>query len=356
MKLKNTIGAALLGAMAVLLGAGAQAQERWWPAAVKDMSGKAPVALQYQPGEKATKPWRICALFPHMKDTIWLAVNYGIVEEARRQGVAVTIYQAGGYENLPRQLSQFDDCMAAGFDALVVGAISEAGLARKFREAEKAGKPVIAVLNPVDKAPTASKVFADNVVMGESTGSFLAQHVAGKQTNIVALPGPAGSGWAEQFAQGLKKAVAANKHLRLVDEKFGDTGVAVQLRLVQNALQANPDLNVLWGNATMIEGAIGALREANRKDVLLIAEYENQAMLDALKSGQILGFATQYPVLQGRIAVDLAIKALQKEKVPSFVAPVPAMVTTSTLPSINTSLVLAPASFQAVYSVAAPAK
>ena len=63
------------------------------------------MALQYQPGEKATKPWRICALFPHMKDTIWLAVNYGIVEEARRQGVAVTIYQAGGYENLPRQLS-----------------------------------------------------------------------------------------------------------------------------------------------------------------------------------------------------------------------------------------------------------
>ena len=221
---------------------------------------------------------------------------------------------------------------------------------------QNTGKPVIAVLNPVDKAPTASKVFADNVVMGESTGSFLAQHMAGKQTNIVALPGPAGSGWAEQFAQGLKKAVAANKHLRLVDEKFGDTGVAVQLRLVQNALQANPDLNVLWGNATMIEGAIGALREANRKDVLLIAEYENQAMLDALKSGQILGFATQYPVLQGRIAVDLAIKALQKEKVPSFVAPVPAMVTTSTLPSINTSLVLAPASFQAVYSVAAPAK
>ena len=179
MKLKNTIGAALLGAMAVLLGAGAQAQERWWPAAVKDMSGKAPVALQYQPGEKATKPWRICALFPHMKDTIWLAVNYGIVEEARRQGVAVTIYQAGGYENLPRQLSQFDDCMAAGFDALVVGAISEAGLARKFREAEKAGKPVIAVLNPVDKAPTASKVFADNVVMGgeESGGMSIHGHI-----------------------------------------------------------------------------------------------------------------------------------------------------------------------------------
>jgi len=353
MKLKTLIGAVLLGGLAFAHVCAVQAQDRWWPAKVSDLSGKTPVPLAYEPGAKASKPWKICTLFPHMKDTIWLAVDYGIVEEARRQGVSVTVYQAGGYENLPKQLSQFDDCMASGFDALIVGAISEAGLSRKFREAAQAGKPVIAVLNPVEKAPTTSKVFADNVVMGESTGSFLVTHVAGRTTNIVALPGPAGSGWAEQFAQGLKKSVAQHKHLRLLDEKYGDTGVAVQLRLVQNALQANPELNVLWGNATMVEGAIGALKEAGRKDVLLIAEYENQAMLEALKSQQILGFATQYPVLQGRIAVDLAIKALQKEKIPSFVAPIPAMVTNATLSTIDTSLVLAPAAFQAVYSVPA---
>ena len=35
-----------------------------------------------------------------------------------------------------------------------------------------------------------------------------------------------------------------------------------------------------------------------------MSSYENQAMLDALNKGEILGFATQYPVLQGRIAIE----------------------------------------------------
>lgn len=346
-----------LAATAMLLPALACAQPGadWWPVTVEDLSAGQARQLEYTPQEHAARPWKICALFPHMKDTIWLAVDYGIVEEAKRQGVGVTVYQAGGYENLPKQLSQFDDCMASDFDALIVGAISEAGLARKFREAQRAGKPVIAVLNPVDKAPTAAKVFADNTIMGEQTGRYLADSLGDAQARIVALPGPAGSGWAEQFATGFKRVVDASPKLELLDEKYGDTGVAVQLRLVQNALQAYPDLNVLWGSATMVEAAIGAIREAGRADVKLLSAYENQAMLDALNKGEIAGFATQYPVLQGRLAVDLAVQVLEGKTVPAYLSPIPRMVSRESLPEIRMEEVLAPAGFRAEYSVAAPA-
>src|SRR5690606_7736752 len=105
----------------------AQSPADSWSAKLQDLSSGKAETITYTPQDKAQKPYRICALFPHMKDTIWLAINYGITQEAQRQGVAVTIYQAGGYENLPKQLSQFDDCMASDFDALIVGAISEAG-------------------------------------------------------------------------------------------------------------------------------------------------------------------------------------------------------------------------------------
>ena len=36
--------------------------------------------------KKPPKPWNICVLFPHMKDTFWVAVDYGVVEEARADG------------------------------------------------------------------------------------------------------------------------------------------------------------------------------------------------------------------------------------------------------------------------------
>ncbi len=59
--------------------------------------------LSYEPLGHAQKPWHICAIYPHLKDTYWLSVNYGMVEEARRLGVNFTLYESGGYPNLARQ-------------------------------------------------------------------------------------------------------------------------------------------------------------------------------------------------------------------------------------------------------------
>ena len=110
------------------LGNPANADDKWWPAKFYDLDSGTAKVSEYTPLPKASKPWNLCVLFPHMKDTFWVAVDYGIVEEAKRMGVNMTLYQAGGYENLPKQLSQFDDCLAGNFDAIIIGPISEAGL------------------------------------------------------------------------------------------------------------------------------------------------------------------------------------------------------------------------------------
>ena len=43
---------------------------------------------------------------------------------------SLTLLQAGGYANLPKQIAQYDDCLAAGADAILLGAIVAAPLAR----------------------------------------------------------------------------------------------------------------------------------------------------------------------------------------------------------------------------------
>src|SRR6202035_3719408 len=138
---------------------------------------------------------KLCVLFPHMKDSFWVAVAYGIVKQAEAMNVNMTLYEAGGYENLPKQLSQFDDCMASNPDAIIVGAISGAGLSKKFEEAKAKGVPVVGVANPGDKLI------------------------------IVTFPGRAGSGWAESFNEGFKKAVSKTPNAKVLAEKFGDSGV-----------------------------------------------------------------------------------------------------------------------------------
>jgi len=340
----------IAGAFAVCLGLGqARAQERWWPVKVIDAGSGQDAIVDYEPLARASKPWNLCVLFPHMKDSFWVAVDYGVAEEARRMGVNMTLYEAGGYDNLSRQISQFDDCLASKFDAIIVGAISEAGLAQKVQEARARGVPVIGTVNPMPQSETTAKMYVAFDVMGEKTGRYLLDTLKGKPARAVTFPGPAGSGWAEQFNEGFKRALAGSP-VKVLAEKFGDSGVAVQLALIQDALQAYPDMDVIWGTAPTAEAAIGAVAEVGREGkVLILSSYENQAMLDALKASSIMGFATQYPVLEGRIAIDMAVRALEKQPVMRFARPIPDMIAKSNLDRINMSLVLAPASFRPVY-------
>jgi periplasmic protein TorT len=354
MKYAALIAGTVVAASALVSGGSAWADGNWWPVKVYDFDSGSQKVSEYSPLAKAAKPWNVCVLFPHMKDTFWVAVDYGIVEEAKRMGVNMTLYQAGGYENLPKQLSQFDDCMAGNFDAIIVGPISEAGLDKKFAEGVKAGKVIISTVNPVAKATVTAKTTVDFTTMGEQTGTYLGGYLKDKTANVGTFPGPAGSGWAEDFLNGFKKAVTGKSNVKVLDDKFGDSGVAVQSGLIQNALQAYPDMNVIWGCAPAAEAAVGAVAQAGRKDVLIMSSYENQAMLDSLNKGEILGFATQYPVMQGRIAIDLAVRALEHQPYVKSLKAIPDMIAKDNLKSINMGLVLAPANFNAVYSVKTP--
>ncbi|PHQ70807.1 MAG: TMAO reductase system periplasmic protein TorT [Sneathiella sp.] len=348
--LKTTLVAVSMGAFA-LTAASAQAADKWWPVKVYDASSGENVVTTYSPLEKASKPWNLCVSFPHMKDSFWVAVAYGIVSEAKRQGVNMTLLEAGGYENLPRQLSQIDDCIASNADAIIVGPISEAGLAKKFEESIAAGKPLIATVNPVKDAKTTAKMYVEFDTMGEQTGAYLLDHLDGKPASAVAFPGPAGSGWAESFYEGFQRALKGS-NVKIETEMFGDTGVGVQLKLIQDALQAYPDMTVIWGSAPTAEAAIGAVAEIGRSDdMMIMSSYENQAMLDAMNDGEILGFATQYPVLEGMIAVDMAIRALEGKELKTFLKPIPDMIAKANADQINMDLVLAPATWKPEYSV-----
>ncbi|MGV7214919.1 TMAO reductase system periplasmic protein TorT [Bradyrhizobium sp. UFLA05-112] len=351
--IRSALGLAAL-ALAASAMTPAAADTPWFPMKIYDASSGTPTPAEYTPLPKAEKPYKLCVLFPHMKDSFWVAVAYGIVKQAEAMNVNMNLYEAGGYENLPKQLSQFDDCLASGPDAIIVGAISGAGLSKKFEEAKAKGVPVVGVTNPLPPNALPAANYVDFVAMGEVTGEgLLAQTKPGDKLNIVTFPGPAGSGWAESFNEGFKKAIAKNSNAKILAEKFGDSGVAVQLQLIQDALQAYPGMNVIWGTAPTAEAAIGAVAEAGRSDLKIVSSYENQAMLDALNRGDILAFATQYPVGEGAIAIDQAVRLIEKKPVMSLVQPAAAVIDKTTVPKLQMDLVLAPAKWTPVYSVKA---
>ena len=95
--------------------------------------------------------------FPHMKDAYWLGVNYGVVSESQRAGVRMQLVEAGGYTELNTQISQIEDCVAGGADAVVIGAISNDGLNNLVGEIRDKGIPVIDVINGMSSPELSAK-------------------------------------------------------------------------------------------------------------------------------------------------------------------------------------------------------
>lgn len=343
---------ALLACSVLVASVSVASAEDWFPFSIATAKGgdlTKVETIDYVPLEKAEKPWNLCVLFPHLQDSYWLSVNYGIAEEAKRLGVKFTLLQAGGYSNLPKQISQYDDCLAAGADAILIGAISEAGLAAKINEGMAKGVVNIAVANPVLETPITARITPDFHAKGFETGEFVKAYLGDKGGAAAGFPGPQGSGWAETYMSGFRDSTATG-NVKLLAEIYGEASVPAQLRLVEDALQTYPDMTVIWGGAPTAEAAIGAVVDAGRDDITIISSYENQTMLGSVKDGKVLAFSTEYPVIMGRIGVDLAVRALEKKEHETILLVAPGIVSKDNVDSFDTTQIFAPEGFQPVFS------
>jgi protein TorT len=197
--------------------------------------------IDYTPLAKASKKWDICVSFPHMKDAYWLGVDYGVIEEARRQGVKLQVADAGGYTNLAKQVSQIEDCVARGANAVIIGAISGDGLNNVIKATAAKKVPVIDLVNGISSPDLSAKSLVSFYTMGQSTGEYLAKkHPAGSAPVKVGwFPGPAGAGWVEAAHKGFMDAVKGSAVV-VLDPKYGDTGKEAQIQAGRRRAAGQP--------------------------------------------------------------------------------------------------------------------
>lgn len=326
----NTLRHKLLAAAAAaLLATSAHAADdwKWWPFAVQDLSSGEPVMIDYVPRtDPPSQKWHICVLVPHLKDTYWVGTNAGAVKEAQRQGVQMTMLSAGGYTELNKQLAQFDDCVALGVDAIVIGAISEGALRGKIEEAAAKGIKLVGFVNPITESPVDGAIFADYDMASEVAGTALLEKwkAEGRDSaKVVNFAGVAGSGWAEAAASGWENAFEGT-FVEILEHKFGETGKSAQLKLVEDTIQTYDDVDGFVGVAVMAEVAPDVLEETGLAgEVDIVPFYMTEGVMEGIKKGIITGAADGPKVVVSSIAIDMAIRALEGEKLPSRLRQVP---------------------------------
>jgi protein TorT len=356
--MKHLIKLVTASAAIALVTTGGASAEDWFPYSVEvwdppfDMASPRS-SVDYAPLAEASKKWDLCVSFPHMKDAYWLGVDYGVTEEAKRIGVKANIVEAGGYTELNKQISQIEDCVSAGADAVIIGAISFDGLNNVVAELAAKNIPVIDVINGMSSDKLSAKSLVSFGEMGAKAGAFLASlHSAGGTAAKVAwFPGPAGAGWVEAGNTGFQGAIEGSA-LELVDTKYGDTGKEAQAKLVEDTLEAYPDLDYIVGTAVTAEAAVPILRARGLTDqVKVVSYYYTPGVDQGIARGQILAAPTDSTVVQGRIAVDQAVRILEGADYLKHVGPALYVVTEENHGEFDPSSTLAPNGFRPVFSV-----
>ncbi len=340
--------------MLFLVATAAGASERTWQVQVPrtpfDYAGPSDV-VAYSPLAAASEVWSLCVAYPHLKDSYWLSVNHGMVEEAARLGVAFRLVEAGGYPNLERQRQQVRDCVSEGADALILGTVAYDALTDTVLEIART-IPVIAAVNDIADPGITAKVGVSWTEMGAVAGRVVAaRHPAGGRPARVAwFPGPEGAGWVQFVERGFRDAVKGSA-VEIAVTKYGDTGREIQVLLVEEALEEVPDLDYIVGAAPTAEAAVSLLRTRGLEGrVQIVSDYMTHAVYRGLYRDKILAAPTDFPVLQGRMAIEFAVRAIEGRLVHRHAGPVIVPIESGQISQSHLSETLAPASFIPVFN------
>lgn len=350
----------LLFLLILILCANAHAKPVWFPYPVEiwdkpyEMSStRTPV--DYVPLAVSGTSLNICVSFPHIKDTYWLAVNFGISQEIKRFAGTMHLFQAGGYDNLDTQIKQIQQCVEEGADGVIIGSISYDGLNGLVAKLKSKQIPVIDVINGMSTKDVSAKSLVSFEEMAYKAGEYIVDMYQADETetvNVAWFPGPEGAGWVASGNKGFFDAIAGS-NIEVVETRYGDIGMVEQSELINDVLDEHSNnLDYIVGTGLTAEAAVKILRKRGlNKRIKIISYYMTYGVYRNILRGKILAAPTDSSVIQGRIAVDQLVRILNGEQYFKHVGPILYVIDSKNIHNFDRESMLAPNGFQTTYTV-----
>lgn len=318
---------------------------------------KKPTKIQYSFLTSVTKPWKVCAVYPHLKDSYWLSINYGMVEQAKKLGITLKVLEAGGYSNLAKQKSQLKACHHWGADAIILGTVDAQAYNGKLSSLI-GNTPVFLMTNNIDftdpdiRQHVKAKVGVNWYDMGKAAGTYLAKLYpkgSGK-VRIAWLPGPQLRGGTKSVTKGFKAAIA-NSDIEIATTLWDDNSKELQRNLLQQLFTDYKNIDYIVGGAVAAEVAISELRTNHITDIKIVSTYLSHGVYRGLRRHKILFAPTDKMAEQARLSIDQTVRYLEKKPMVLDISPLIVDLTPQHLPATVIRNSLSPAEFRPSFYV-----
>lgn len=168
-----------------------------------------------------------------------------------------------------KQANDVDDLIAQDVDVIVMLPIESAALTPVGQKIKDAGIPLVIVDRELENDAATVVVKGDNEGIGVNAGKFFVDQLGGKG-KVVEISGPPSS-VTEQRGSGFKEAVEGAPDMEIIASQSGDFSTEKSLEVMQNILQANPQIDAVFTQDDgMALGVLQAIEEAGRTDIQFV--------------------------------------------------------------------------------------
>jgi ribose transport system substrate-binding protein len=220
------------------------------------------------------------------------------------------------------QASQIENMVAQGIKALVYIPQNSKGARSVLQYCRDNGVKVVNIDNVVIKEDydlVDAVIASDNIQLGYFSGQWVAQnHPNGANILIVhLLTAESCVVNVQGFWQGIKENAANPAAYKEVAVVEGGGATDKAFPVVQNALQAHPEIDVIFAiNDTSALGAVQAVKDAGKTDKIDILGKDAAPIgKHAIKDGLMVQSSAQRPTYMGYQAVKTAAELLKGNKV-----------------------------------------
>jgi ribose transport system substrate-binding protein len=265
----------------------------------------------------------IAVLTKSQSSPIFTALRAGANVAARRLGVQVVHYVPSTADNVAEQNKLVDDAVKDKPDAIVFVPIDFAQAGGAVAKINAANIPLINANERLQGGTVVGYVGTDDVALAKETGRYLFTAMLAKDSggkgNVVILDGPDSNLTANGRALGFRDAIKDAPDVKLLGGKSANYVRSQGKQVTTEFLRSFPQIDgILAGNDPMAIGAVDALKASARKS-LVVGINASREVMDLIKSGDIVGSGDYDSFVQGCIGVEMAVRSVRKESVPTEV-------------------------------------
>lgn len=294
------------GALVVMVGCGS-------PAATGGTSGAATTTAAGGSGAKILLSMK----GPGGGNPFWAAVEQGAKDAAAANEVQLTVLAPPAETDVQTQISQIEDQIAAGVQAIVVAPTDQQALNTTFDSAKAKNIPVLFVDTDAPWEGKLTFIGTDNRAGGKLAGEHICKQLKSSK-KVALITGVMSQQTHIDRIGGAKEALEACG-ATVVAELPADSDRAKGQQVMEDILTGNGDLEAVFAsNDLMALGAAEAAKAAGKLSNLIIVGFDaNPDAAKSIQAGEMNASIAQSPSNMGKFGVESALKAITGQTIES---------------------------------------